>query len=226
MVLFYLEERYMLNLKKNKKTYLILIAIIISVIITFFIVFIKNNYKSKNIGNNISSKTIDEVEDYICNISSYNAIIEVTIQSNKNTNKYVLKQIHLENGEQYEDIQEVIEPENIKGLKLVYKNGTLEIQNTKLGLSKIYNNYPYIENSNLWLNLFLKEYKQAGNDNKEMIEEDGEIKLILAIKDDSKIRYKELFVDKKTGKPTKLLIEDDNKNPIIYILYTEIEINY
>lgn len=216
----------MLNLKKNKKTYLILIAIIISVIITFFIVFIKNNYKSKNIGNNISSKTIDEVEDYICNISSYNAIIEVTIQSNKNTNKYVLKQIHLENGEQYEDIQEVIEPENIKGLKLVYKNGTLEIQNTKLGLSKIYNNYPYIENSNLWLNLFLKEYKQAGNDNKEMIEEDGEIKLILAIKDDSKIRYKELFVDKKTGKPTKLLIEDDNKNPIIYILYTEIEINY
>lgn len=216
----------MLNLNQNKKIYFLFIAIIVIIIIIFFIIFIKSYYKNKNIGNNISSKTIDEVEEYIYNISSYNATIDVTIQSNKNTNKYILKQTHTENDEQYEDTQEVIEPENIKGLKLTYKNGTLEMQNTKLELSKMYNDYPYIENNNLWLNSFIKEYKEVDKDYKEIIEENDKIKLTLTIKNDSKIRYKELFLDEKTGKPTKLLIEDNNKNPIIYILYTEIEINY
>ena len=42
----------------------------------------------------------------------------------------------------------------------------------------------------------------------------------------SKIKYKELYIDTKTGKPTKLLIQDNNKKSIIYILYNEIELNY
>ncbi len=216
----------MLNFKQNRKVYFLLIGLIIAIIVVFFIISIKNNYKNKNIGNTKSIKTIDEVEDYIYNISSYNATIDVTIESNKNTNKYVLKQIHTEKDEKYEDTQEVIEPENIKGLKLTYKNDTLEIKNTKLELSKIYNNYPYIEDNNLWLHSVLKEYKEADKDNKKVVENEKEIILTLTIKNNSKIRYKELFLDKKTGKPTKLLIEDNNKNPIIYILYTEIEINY
>ena len=48
---------------------------------------LKKDYKNINIGNNISNKTLDEVEDYILNISSYKAKLEVTINSNKNTNK-------------------------------------------------------------------------------------------------------------------------------------------
>lgn len=214
------------RLKSNRKILICLIVVIIILLIIFLINFIKKDYKNKNIGNNITSKTIDEVEKYICNISSYDATIDVTIHSNKNINKYMLKQTHRENEGQHEDTQEVIEPENLKGIKFIYKNGTLEIQNTKLELRKIYSDYPYIENNNLWLSSFLKEYKQAEKDCTQVIEENEEIKLTLIIKENNRIQYKELFLDKKTAKPTKLLIEDNNKNPIIYILYSEIEVNY
>lgn len=147
--------------------------------------------------------------------------MEVTINSNKNTNKYKIKQTHDEN----EDIQEILEPENVKGIKFIYKNNTLQIINTNLNLTKIYNNYPYIESNNLWLNDFLEEYKQADNENKEATENDEEVVLKLEVQnEDSNIKYKELYLYKKTGNPTKLLIQDNNKNTVIYILYSEITI--
>ena len=67
--------------------------------------------KSKKIkmGNNISSQ---EVIENILNISSYESIIEVEVNSNKNVNKYIIKQTYIA-----PDIseQEIIEPQNIKG---------------------------------------------------------------------------------------------------------------
>ena len=39
-------------------------------------------------------------------------------------------------------------------------------------------------------------------------------------------RTKKLYLDKKTEKPTKLIVEDDNQKTVIYIIYNEIEINY
>ena len=67
----------------NKKNILIILTVlIISIIIIFFI---KNNYKNFKIGNNVTSKSIEEIEDYILNISSYDANVEVTIKSNKNS---------------------------------------------------------------------------------------------------------------------------------------------
>lgn len=218
----------MLNLKQHfknhKKLYILLIALIIIAITIFLINFNKNNYKTSNYGNNITN--IDEVEKYILNISSYKATMEVTIKSNKNTNKYILKQTHKQQNEQYEDTQEVIEPENIKGLKIIYQNGTLEIKNIQLELTQIYSNYPYIEDNNLWLNSFINDYKNIEVQNKKIIEENDEIKITLETKNDKKIRYKELYLDKKTGKPTKLLLKDSNQNETIYILYTEIELSY
>lgn len=213
----------MLNLKQkiiqNKK-----IFIIAGLLIILLIIFVINHYKNKNIGNNTINKTLEEVEEYILNIKSYQSTVEITVNSNKNTNKYILKQTHTENDEQYEDVQEVIEPENIKGVRLVYKNKTLEIKNTNLNLSKIYTDYPYIEDNNLWLNSFIKQYKEASEKNKKITETNGEIQLTLNIDNNDKIRYKELYLDRETGKPTKLLIKDANKKEVVYILYTEIEL--
>ena len=39
------------------------------------------------------------------------------------------------------------------------------------------------------------------------------------------IAYKKLYIDNKTYKPTKMLIQDVNKKTIIYISYKEIEID-
>ena len=79
-------------------------------------VILKNNHK--NIGNNISNKTLEECEQYIFNINSYKATAEITVQSNKNINKYLVKQ-EVNSNESY---QEIIEPENIKGVKIIYSN--------------------------------------------------------------------------------------------------------
>ena len=205
----------------KSKQKIIIITIIAIAIVIFVSIFFKINYKKINTGNNILNKTLDEVQEYICNINSYEAIMEVTTNSNKNTNKYKIKQTHDEN----EDIQEILEPENVKGIKFIYKNNTLQIINTNLNLTKIYNNYHYIESNNLWLNDFLEEYKQADNENKEATENDEEVVLKLEVQnEDSNIKYKELYLDKKTGNPTKLLIQDNNKNTVIYILYSEITI--
>ena len=205
----------------KSKQKIIIITIIAIAIVIFVSIFLKINYKKINTGNNILNKTLDEVQEYICNINSYEATMEVTINSNKNTNKYKIKQTHDES----EDIQEILEPENVKGIKFIYKDNTIQIINTNLNLTKIYNNYPYIESNNLWLNDFLEEYKQADNENKEATENDEEVVLKLEVQnEDSNIKYKELYLDKKTGNPTKLLIQDNNKNTVIYILYSEITI--
>ena len=207
-------------LNKNRRI-LLFIGVLIGVLLIIFIInFTRKDYKNINIGNNISNKTLDDVEEYILNISSYKAKLEVTINSNKNTNKYILTQVHNKD----EDVQEIISPENIKGMKLLYKDNTLTIKNTMLDLQKVYNNYPYIESNNLWLNSFIEEYKISKN--KKIFNEDENIIILIEVSMDSKIKSKELYLDKKTLKPTKLLLQDNNKKAIIYILYNEIELNY
>lgn len=209
----------MLKLEKNKhnkkKMYILIVSAFFIFAIAFIIIFPKNNYKTLKNGNNINNQTRDKVYDNILNISSYKATLEVTINSNKNSNKYVLKQSHNLD----EDTQEVLEPENIRGIKTTYNNGILKIQSDNLNITKVYNDYKNIENNDLWLNSFIEDYKIS----KEKIVEENEEKII-SIKVNN--RTKKLYLDKKTEKPTKLIVEDDNQKTVIYIIYNEIEINY
>ena len=202
---------------KSKKFLFIILAIAI-LLVAISIIFSKKSYETINIGNNNLNKTLEEVEDYILNIKSYTATIEVTVNSNKNSNKYLIKQSHQEEN----DEQEVIEPGNIRGVKITYKDSSLKVENSKLNLEKIYNNYPYIESNILWLNSFIEEYK---NSTQKGISEKNE-KIIMQIrrKNDKKTAIEELILDKKTLKPTQLSIMDNNKNTIVYILYNEIEL--
>lgn len=209
----------MLKLEKNKhnkkQMYILIVSAFFIFAIAFIIIFSKNNYKTLKNGNNINNQTRDKVYDNILNISSYKATLEVTINSNKNINKYILKQSHNLD----EDTQEVLEPENIRGIKTTYNNGILKIQSDNLNITKVYNDYKNIENNDLWLNSFIEDYKIS----KEKVVEENEEKII-SIKVNN--RTKKLYLDKKTGKPTKLVVEDNNQKTVIYIIYNEIEINY
>lgn len=202
---------------KSKKFLFIILAIAILLVI-ISIIFSKKSYETINIGNNNLNKTLEEVEDYILNIKEYTATIEVTINSNKNSNKYLIKQNHKEKN----DEQEVLEPDTIKGVKLIYKDSSLIVENSNLNLEKIYNNYPYIESNILWLNSFIEEYRNSEQRN--ITEKNEEIVMQIKRKNDKKIATEELILDKKTVKPTKLSIMDNSKNVIVYILYNEIEI--
>ena len=56
-------------------------------------------------------------------------------------------------------MQEVIEPSNIAGVKIIKKDGQLKLENTRLNISTIYENYRYISDNCLDLSSFIKEYK-------------------------------------------------------------------
>ncbi len=205
---------------EKKKLIIILgiLAVLVASVIIYF--FIKNNYKNLKSGNNMSNKNLKEIEEYILSISSYNAKIEVEIQSNKNKNKYVLEQKYAEPNVQK---QIVLEPSNIEGLETIFDGNNLKINNTKLNLSTIYENYSDVTSNFLWLNTFTEEYKKMIETGKQNIIEQNGI-IIMEIKDADELN-KKLYIDRKTGKPIKMQIKNVSKNTTVYILYNEIEIN-
>ena len=207
--------------KTNKKT---LITFFVILLILIFIIFlIKNNYKNFKTGNNMSNKNIGEIEEYILNISSYEATVQVTIESNKNTNKYVLSQQYISPNKSK---QIVLEPSNIEGLEIEYDGQKLSINNTRFNLSKIYDNYEYVVENFLNLESFIEDYKLCKEQQKTNLYEEND-EFVLAIEQNSNkyLFNKKLYISKATGKPTKLLINDINEKTVVYILYNEISIN-
>ena len=202
---------------KNKKI-LIIVVILTIILILGFTIFKIINYKKIQTGNNISDKTLTQVEDYILNISSYDAEIEVEIESNKNKNKYIINQKFCSPNIAS---QQVIEPKNIEGLTVKYNGSNLEISNTKLDLSTIYENYEYLADNVLWLSDFAQNYRNNGG----TINEENGIIIMETKKDNSKYSAKEkLYIDRNANKVTKLVIEDENNKSRIYITYNKIEI--
>ena len=210
------------KLKKSKKklnnkikiTFLILIIIIV----IFLIFFSKKDYKNLKLGNN----SIEEIEEYILNISSYEAKIEATINSNKNTNKYVIMQTY-EKTKQTKQV--VLEPSNIEGLEIEYNGQNLILKNTRLNLEKVYENYEYLIDNFMTLESFISDYTELKESNKTSIyEEENNVIMEVEEKVNNYTCKKTLYIDKNTVKPSKLLVQDINEENIVYILYNEIEI--
>ena len=206
---------------KNKKVTIVIILITISIVSVILYFFYKNNYKTMNLGNNIS-KSEKNIEEYILNISSYEANVTIEVKSNKNSNQYVAKQKFVE-----PNIfkQEIIQPDNIQGLTTIYDGESLKIQNTDLNLTKIYEQYQYIAENAICLNDFIQEYK---NSETKKYEEKENQAIMEVRKQNSKNQYivnKVLYIDKSTKKPIKMEIKDINQNVLVYILYNEIKMN-
>ena len=202
-------------MKAKKIFYIVSIFIIIIIFfIIFFFFFIDNIFKTAN--NNTSQTIVND----ILNIKSYEIMAEIEIKSNKNENKYIIKQKYISPEYNY---QEVIEPENIKGVIIERDGNNLKIQNTNLNLTTMFNNYEYLSENVLDLSSFIQEckneeYKQKENSNEILLE-------ISSKKANPYIAKEILYIDKKTAKPTKMEIKDNNQNTEIHILYTEVKIN-
>lgn len=203
---------------KNKKLILICIVAMI-IIILFFIIFKILYYKNTKTGNTIIDKTLEEVKMYILNISSYEAEIEVTVESNKNTNKYIMEQKY---SKPNIASQRIIEPKNIEGLTIKYNGTNLEISNSNLDLKTIYENYTYVSDNILWLSDFIENYK---NNNGTITEENGVIIMETKCNKNKYNTYEKLYIDRNANKITKLVIEDENKKSKIYITYNKIKID-
>lgn len=202
-------------MKINKKLFFAIIIILLIVLGIF--IFRNVNKKSKN-GNNMNSQ---EIVDYILNVKKYKANISVQVNSNKNKNKYILNQ---EFNDENESIQEVVEPTNIAGVKIIRKEGNLKIENSVLNLSTIFENYKGIGENYLDLNIFIENYKKDENSKFE----ENEKEIIMKTKSSNKNKYTEnkiLYINKENKLPTKLIIQDNNQNTTINIQYNSIELN-
>ena len=203
----------------NKKKIFLIILILIILGISIFLMFF-NNKEAKNmkIGNNSSSQ---DVVNYILNINSYEAEINVEINSNKNNNKYKIKQKYENSGI---ITQEIIEPNNINGVRITKENDNLRIENTDLNINIILEKYAYLSDNILDLDSFIENYK---NNNESKFSEKND-ELILETVDNSNNKnpkHKKLYIDRKTANPTKMEIKDTNKNSTIYIIYNEVKVN-
>lgn len=201
---------------KAKKLILTFSIILIIILVSIFLILY---YKNGKVGNTIINKSEEQIVESILNIKSYNAKLDVSIETNKNTTKYVVSQ----KVENEKSTQEVLEPENIAGVITEYDGTNLKIKNNKLDLETTFQNYQYIVENRLWLNSFIEEFKKSSN--KKVNSEENEIILEVSNTENSYNTYKKLYIDKKTGKPTKLQVEDINKKMLVYILYTEITIS-
>ena len=198
---------------KNKK----IVFICFCIILIIFIIISKIYYKKQNSGNNIS-KSITDFKEYILSISSYEATISVEVESNKNTNKYIIKQWYTSPNLFKQEVQA---PENIKGLITLYDGSNLKIENSKLNLVKIYNDYNCLSSNVLGLNSFVEDCKK---NEPQYTETENEV--ILEVTNENKYNWcKRLSISKETGLPIKIEILDENKKTLVYILYNEITIN-
>ena len=199
----------------NGKKIIIILAVCIIILL---IIFCTYNFIKK--GNTSINKSEEEIVDKILNIKSYNAKLDIEIETNKNKTKYVVKQ----NVENNNSTQEVLEPSNIAGVITKYDGTNLSIMNKKLELETFFKDYSYIAENRLCLNEFVEEFRNSDNAKKTSTENE----IVLEIQRNKENKYnanKKLYIDKTTGKPKKMIVKDVNQKVIIYILYTEIEIS-
>ena len=196
-----------------------IIAFIMIIIVTLLICnfFIKTNYKTDESGNN---KSIQEIEQYILNVTSYRAKINVTISSNKNANFYEFEQVV--KGQSYSR-QLALSPDSLAGMEIIYENGVITLQNTKYNLSQIYENYPYISTNSLFLTSFIEGYRNA--DEKEIIEVDEKVQMSYISKVNKYNNKQILYINKASLEPQKLQVYDINNALKVDIIYNEIELN-
>ena len=195
---------------------IVIVSILILICIGFCLKkFIKSDYKNVESGNN---KDIKEIEEYFLNVNSYSAKIKVTVTSNKNVNFYELTQ-EVELPQMAKQIAN--SPEELSGVEMMYKDGTLEIKNSKYNLTKIYKDYPYISNNQLFLTSFIEGYRNS--EEKQIKEKDNRIEMKYTSGVNKYNNTQVLYINKTNLKPESLEILDVNKDCKVNILYKEIE---
>ena len=193
---------------------------LIFLILIFFIIFLIFYYKNFLNGNNTFKKSNEEIIENILNENlSYKSEVQVTIYSNKNENTYIINQ---EETKEYSKL-EVVSKGDISGLILEYKENKMILKNTELNLEKIFDNYKELSGNYLFLKTFVKEYLES--ENCQVLEDEENIIIKISLLEFNKyIKYKELYIDKKTGLPNKLIIKNSDKQIKGCIIYNNIEI--
>lgn len=193
-----------------KSKYIIFIFLIIFI---FFSIIIYNFTES---GNNIISKSKENIIEKILETKEYKTKVKVTVYSNKNQNEYIMEQY--ENLNENKSSAKLLNKDN-SGLTMNFEKHKLVISNTKLNLKKVYENYKPITKNYLFLSNFISEV-----DLEEIKETEKHIILNSTENNNKYLHKKTLYISRQTNLPEKLIIIDDEQNVKIIIEYIEIEL--
>lgn len=196
------------------KKYKIIILMIFIIFLCFF------NYKKIFSGNTINIKNKEKnIENILNGNLEYKCDTQVTIYSNKTKNIYSIVQEETKE----KSYQEVTNKCDIEGIRILYTDNVLKVENSRLNLEKIYENFEPIMNDYLFLSSFSNDYLESND--KSIDEENDEIIIKVKIENSNKyIKYKELYVDKKTGNPLKMIIKDSDKQVRVCIEYINMNV--
>lgn len=197
------------------KKKIFIVAIIFILVISIFYC-----YKFFIPGNNKSVKDVNELNEYILNIESYNLEAKITVNSNKNTNTYWLKE-KSENGSL---VTEVISENTNNGIICEYKNESLTIKNTQLGLPRIFADYKELFTNPLDLNSFIQDYKL--DEKKEIkTKDDYYIVSVKSVNTQNKYTtHKVMYFSRSKNKIERIEVKDINNNQTIIIEYSNFKL--
>ena len=194
----------------------------IFVICVLFILIVLFSYCYKFFipGNTKSIENVNDLNEYLSKINDYSVEAKVTVNSNKNSNSYNLKQSRIEG----KCVQEISDIHN--SMKVIMENtkGRVIVKNTELSLENVFNNYDDVVKNSMGLDAFIEDYES--DDKKEILEKDGYY--IISVKSkNSQNKYaksKTLYFDKLNNRIEKILVKDINNNEMVVIEYIKLEI--
>lgn len=197
------------------KKKIFIVAIIFILVISVFYC-----YKFFIPGNNKSVKDVNELNEYILNIESYNLEAKITVNSNKNTNTYWLKE-KSENGSL---VTEVISENTNNGIICEYKNESLTIRNTQLELPRIFADYKELFTNPLDLNSFIQDYKL--DEKKEIkTKDDYYIVSVKSVNTQNKYTtHKVMYFSRSKNQIERIEVKDINNNQTIIIEYSNFKL--
>lgn len=197
------------------KKKIFIVAIIFILVISVFYC-----YKFFIPGNNKSVKDVNELNEYILNIKNYNLEAKITVNSNKNTNTYLLK----ETNEKGNLVTEIVSESTNNGIVCEYKNESLTIKNTELGLPRIFADYKELFSNPIDLNSFIEDYKV--DDKKEIKTKDDYY--IVSVKNrnlqNKYTTHKVMYFSRSKSRIERIEIKDINNNQTIIIEYSSFKL--
>lgn len=197
------------------KRRIFIVAIIFILVISIFYC-----YKFFIPGNNKSVKDVNELNEYILSIKKYSLEARITVNSNKNTNTYLLKETN-ENGISK---QEVINEITNNGVSLEYQDEKLTIKNTELGLPRVFADYKELFTNPIDLNSFVEDYKL---DDKKDVKTKDDYYIVSVKSMNSQNKYtthKVLYFSRSKNQIEKMEVKDINNNQTIIIEYSSFKL--
>lgn len=176
-------------------------------------------------GNNKSIDIYGRVYDKYKNFKSYRCDVELTVNSNKTTRHYEVRQVY-KAPDKYRI--EVNEPSNIKGLTTVYNGTNVTTLMPEVGGKYALQNFNPVGESYTFLPDFFKTYyKSEQTSVQTMTRKHANTTLLnTQIPGNNIHRYSQsLWVDNATLLPVRMEVYDIKNKPVISILYHNFEFN-